>query len=62
VYKKKQLSKWFVLDHYNLSISKVTSHDEGIYQCQVERTMLANEARSERVYLNVIGRNESLSI
>ncbi|CAF0792982.1 unnamed protein product [Adineta ricciae] len=42
------------LNHYNLSIIHVSNKDEGIFQCQVQRTMNANEARSERVHLTLI--------
>lgn len=45
----------FGLDHYNLSIVHVSNKDEGIFQCQVQRTMNAHEARSERVHLTLIG-------
>ena len=45
----------FCLDHYNLTIIQVSNKDEGIFQCQVQRTMSANEARSERVQLTLIG-------
>jgi hypothetical protein len=34
----------------------VSNTDEGIFQCQIQRTVRANEARSERVQLNLIGR------
>jgi len=33
----------------------VSNKDEGIFQCQVQRTMNAHEARSERVHLTLIG-------
>ncbi len=46
---------FFYLDHYNLSIVHVSNKDEGIFQCQVQRTMNAHEARSERVHLTLIG-------
>ncbi|CAF3867571.1 unnamed protein product [Rotaria sp. Silwood2] len=42
------------LNHYNLSITNVSHKDEGIFQCQIQRTMYAHEARSERVRLTVI--------
>ncbi|CAF3420390.1 unnamed protein product [Rotaria sp. Silwood1] len=42
------------LNHYNLSITDVSNKDEGIFQCQIQRTMHAHEARSERVRLTVI--------
>ncbi|CAF3483535.1 unnamed protein product [Rotaria sordida] len=42
------------LNHYNLSIVHVSNKDEGIFQCQVQRTMNAHEARSERVHLTLI--------
>jgi hypothetical protein len=45
----------FCLDHYNLSIIHVRNSDEGIFQCQIQRTMQANEARSERIQLTLIG-------
>ncbi|CAF3704301.1 unnamed protein product [Adineta steineri] len=41
-------------NHYNLSIIHVSNKDEGVFQCQVQRTMNANEARSERVQLTLI--------
>ena len=46
------------LDHYNLSIVRVSNKDEGTFQCQVQRTMDAHEARSERVQLTLIGKIE----
>ncbi len=33
----------------------MSNKDEGIFQCQVQRTMNAHEARSERVHLTLIG-------
>lgn len=48
------------LDHYNLSIVDVSNADEGIFQCQIQRTMHANEARSERVQLTILGITLSL--
>lgn len=36
----------------------VSDKDEGIFQCQIQRTMNALEARSERVQLTVIGKND----
>lgn len=45
----------FILDHYNLSISHVSNDDEGVFQCQIQRTKQANEARSERVQLIILG-------
>ncbi|CAF1010595.1 unnamed protein product [Rotaria sordida] len=42
------------LNHYNLSITDVSDKDEGIFQCQIQRTMYAHEARSNRVRLTVI--------
>lgn len=33
----------------------VSNKDEGVFQCQVQRTMNANEARSERIQLTLIG-------
>lgn len=32
----------------------VSNIDEGIFQCQIQRTMHANEARSERVQLTIL--------
>ena len=47
---------FFCLDHYNLSIMHVSNRDEGIFQCQIQRTMRAFEARSRRVHLTLISR------
>jgi hypothetical protein len=49
----------FCLDHYNLSIVHVSNKDEGIFQCQVQRTMDAHEARSERVRLTLISMKDT---
>ncbi|CAF3478455.1 unnamed protein product [Rotaria sp. Silwood1] len=53
-YPRFQLSINEHLNHYNLSIVHVSNKDEGIFQCQVQRTMNAHEARSERVHLTLI--------
>ncbi|UJR28849.1 hypothetical protein I4U23_010073 [Adineta vaga] len=53
-YPRFQLSINERLNHYNLSIVHVSNKDEGIFQCQVQRTMNAHEARSERVRLTII--------
>ncbi|CAF3151348.1 unnamed protein product [Rotaria socialis] len=53
-YPRFQLSINERLHHYNLSIVHVSNKDEGIFQCQVQRTMNAHEARSERVHLILI--------
>ncbi|CAF0720908.1 unnamed protein product [Adineta steineri] len=53
-YPRFQLSINERLNHYNLSIVHVSNKDEGIFQCQVQRTMDAHEARSERVRLTLI--------
>ncbi|CAF1231043.1 unnamed protein product [Adineta ricciae] len=53
-YPRFQLSINERLNHYNLSIVHVSNKDEGIFQCQVQRTMDAHEARSERVRLTII--------
>ncbi|CAF3628598.1 unnamed protein product [Rotaria socialis] len=53
-YPKFRLSINERLNHYNLSITDVSDKDEGIFQCQIQRTMRAHEARSERVHLTVV--------
>ena len=53
---------YICIDHYNLSIVNASNRDEGTFQCQVQRTMDAHEARSARIQLILMSKNHAAII